>query len=107
ETGYDIIFFWVARMILMSTFLTGQTPFKTVYMHGMVRDEHGRKMSKSMGNTIEPKEMTDKFGTDALRMALLVGIGPGADNNLGENKVKAYRNFANKIWNATRFVLMS
>ena len=107
ETGYDIIFFWVARMILMSVFFTGQSPFKTVYMHGLVRDEHGRKMSKSLGNTMEPKELTAKYGTDALRMALLVGVGPGADNNLGEPKVKAYRNFANKIWNATRFTLMS
>lgn len=107
ETGYDIIFFWVARMVLMSTFFTGKIPFETVYMHGLVRDERGRKMSKSLGNTIEPKELVDKYGTDALRMALLVGIGPGADNNLGENKVKAYRNFANKIWNASRFTLQS
>jgi len=107
ETGYDIIFFWVAKMILMSTFFTGKAPFRTAYMHGLVRDAKGVKMSKSLGNTIEPSEMTDKFGTDALRMALLVGVGPGADNNMGESKVKAYRNFANKIWNASRFVLLA
>jgi valyl-tRNA synthetase len=94
-------------MILMSVFLTGQAPFKTAYLHGLVRDEKGVKMSKSLGNVIEPKVLTQKYGTDALRMALLIGVGPGADNNLGESKVKAYRNFANKIWNATRFVLMS
>lgn len=105
ETGYDIIFFWVARMILMSGFLLGEVPFKTVYFHGLVRDEHGRKMSKSLGNIVDPVDYIEKYSADALRMALIVGVGPGSDNNLGDPKVKAYRNFANKIWNASRFVL--
>jgi len=105
ETGYDIIFFWVARMILMTTFLTGQVPFKTVYLHGMVRDEKGRKLSKSLGNNIDPRTTSETYGTDAVRMAIVVGVGPGADNNLGENKIKAYKKFANKLWNISRFVL--
>jgi len=105
ETGHDIIFFWVARMILMSTSLLGQIPFKTVYMHGMVRDEKGRKMSKSLGNITDPLDLIQKYGTDALRMAMIVGNGPGNDLNLGEEKIRAYSKFANKIWNATRFVL--
>lgn len=107
ETGYDILFFWVARMILMSTYLVGGIPFKTVYLHGLVRDKQGRKMSKSLGNIVDPVDLIEKFGADALRMALIVGIGPGSDNNLGEDKIKAYSKFANKIWNATRFVLES
>ncbi|MEN9405085.1 MAG: valyl-tRNA synthetase, valyl-tRNA synthetase [Candidatus Parcubacteria bacterium] len=105
ETGYDIIFFWVARMILMSGYLLDEVPFKTVYLHGLVRDEKGRKMSKSLGNIVDPLDLIDKHGTDALRMALIVGIGPGADNNLSENKIKAYSKFANKLWNITRFTL--
>jgi valyl-tRNA synthetase len=105
ETGYDIIFFWVARMILMSGFLLGTIPFKTVYLHGLVRDEKGRKISKSLGNNIDPVELIEKYGADALRMALVVGVGPGSDSNLGEAKIKAYKNFANKVWNASRFVL--
>jgi valyl-tRNA synthetase len=105
ETGNDIIFFWVARMVLMSTYVLGEIPFKTVYLHGMVRDEKGRKMSKSLGNIVNPIDLIDKYGTDALRMAMIVGVGPGSDNNLGEEKIKAYSKFANKIWNATRFVL--
>jgi valyl-tRNA synthetase len=105
ETGYDIIFFWVARMILMTTYFIEEVPFKTVYLHGLVRDKQGRKMSKSLGNIIDPVDIIADHGADALRMALVVGIGPGADNNLGEDKIKAYRKFANKIWNATRFVL--
>ncbi len=105
ETGYDIIFFWVARMILMTTYLTDETPFKTVYLHGLVRDKQGRKMSKSLGNIIDPVDIIKEYGADALRMALIVGIGPGADNNLGEEKIKAYKKFGNKIWNASRFVL--
>jgi valyl-tRNA synthetase len=105
ETGYDIIFFWVARMVLMSTFLTGQVPFKTVYLHGMVRDERGRKLSKSLGNNIDPRDLSAKFGTDAVRMAMIVGTAPGADLHFSENKVKAYKKFANKLWNISRFVL--
>ena len=105
ETGHDIIFFWVARMILMTTYLLGDIPFKTVYMHGLVRDAKGRKMSKSLGNIVDPVELIEKYGTDALRMALIVGNGPGNDVNLDENKIKAYSKFANKLWNITRFVL--
>jgi valyl-tRNA synthetase len=105
ETGYDIIFFWVARMILMTTYLVGDVPFKTVYLHGLVRDKQGRKMSKSLGNIIDPVDVIKDYGADALRMALIVGIGPGADNNLSDDKIKAYKKFGNKIWNASRFVL--
>lgn len=105
ETGHDILFFWVARMILFSTYALDQIPFKTVYLHGLVRDPQGRKMSKSLGNVLDPRDLSNKYGTDALRMALLVGNGPGNDLKLGEDKVKAYKLFANKIWNATRFVL--
>jgi valyl-tRNA synthetase len=105
ETGYDILFFWVARMILMSTYLLGEIPFKTVYLHGLVRDSKGKKMSKSLGNAVDPVEMIEKYGADAVRMSLLVGIGPGNDVNFSEDKVRAYKKFANKIWNASRFVL--
>jgi len=105
ETGYDIIFFWVARMILMSQFLLGEIPFKTVYLHGLVRNEKGEKISKSLGGNIDPLEISAQYGTDAMRMALIVGVGPGSDSKLGNDKLKAYKNFANKIWNITRFVL--
>ncbi len=105
ETGYDILFFWVARMILMSGALLGDIPFKTVYLHGLVRDKDGKKMSKSLGNIIDPVDMIEKFGADAVRMALVVGTGAGNDSNLGEEKIKAYKHFANKIWNVTRFIL--
>ena len=105
ETGYDILFFWVARMILMSGFHLGQIPFHTVYLHGLVRDEKGRKISKSLGNNIDPVEMCTKYGTDAVRMSLIIGTGPGADSKMSEQKIKAYKLFANKIWNITRFVL--
>ncbi len=105
ETGHDILFFWVARMILFSTYALNQVPFKNVYLHGLVRDKEGRKMSKSLGNTLDPRELSTKYGTDALRMALMVGNGPGNDLKLGEDKVKAYKLFSNKIWNATRFVI--
>lgn len=104
ETGYDIIFFWVARMILMTTYHLGQIPFKTVYLHGLVRDEKGVKMSKSLGNAIDPVEVSNEYGADAVRMALLVGVGPGADLSIGENKIKAYKKFSNKIWNIARFI---
>ncbi len=105
ETGHDILFFWVARMILFSTYALNEVPFKQVYLHGLVRDALGRKMSKSLGNVLDPRDLSSKYGTDALRMALMVGNGPGNDLKLGENKVKAYKLFANKIWNGARFVL--
>jgi valyl-tRNA synthetase len=106
ETGHDILFFWVARMILMSTYLLGELPFKTVYLHGMVLDKNGKKMSKSHPETaIDPVNIIEKFGTDALRMAMIIGVGPGNNNSLSEEKIRAYTKFANKIWNASRFVL--
>ncbi len=105
ETGQDILFFWVARMILMTTYLMGDIPFKTVYFHGLVRDKQGRKISKSLGNNIDPLDIIDKYGTDAMRMSMIVGNGPGNDVNFDENKVRAYAKFANKIWNITRFIL--
>lgn len=104
ETGYDIIFFWVARMILMTTYHLGQIPFETVYLHGLVRDDKGRKMSKSLGNIIDPVDVAKEYGADAVRMSLIVGVGPGSDVNLGENKIKAYKKFSNKLWNIARFV---
>jgi valyl-tRNA synthetase len=105
ETGHDILFFWVARMVLFSMYALNEVPFKHVYLHGLVRDAQGRKMSKSLGNALDPRELSTKYGTDALRMSLMVGNGPGNDLKLGEDKIKAYRLFSNKIWNATRFVL--
>ncbi len=105
ETGYDILFFWVARMIMSGLEYTGRIPFHTVYLHGLVRDEHGRKMSKTTGNVIDPLIVMDEFGTDALRFTLLVGSTPGNDTNVGLKKVEANRNFANKLWNAGRFVI--
>ncbi len=107
ETGSDILFFWVARMILMSTYLLNEVPFKTVYLHGLVRDAKGRKISKSLGNNVDPLDMITKYGSDAVRMSLIVGVGPGSDSKIGEDKIKAYKNFANKLWNITRFVLSS
>ncbi len=105
ETGYDILFFWVARMILMSEYLLGEAPFKTAYLHGLVRDEQGRKMSKSIGNVIDPLEMTAKYGTDAVRLALVIGSTPGNDIRLGEEKIATFRNFTNKLWNIGRYIL--
>jgi len=107
ETGGDLIFFWVARMIMFGLYRTNDVPFRAVYFHGMVRDKHGLKMSKSKGNVISPIEMTEKYGTDALRIALLVGNTPGTDMNLSEDKIRGYKHFANKIWNVTRYVLTS
>ncbi len=107
ETGYDILFFWVAKMILMSTCLLGNIPFKHVYLHGLIRDEKGRKMSKSIGNIIDPLDMIEKYSTDAVRMSLIVGTSPGNDAKLSEQKIKAYKHFANKLWNITRFILSS
>lgn len=105
ETGHDILFFWVARMILMSTFLMGEIPFKNVYLHGMVRDGKGQKMSKSKGNIIDPLDMINKYGADATRLSLIVGAAPGNDVPLSEDKIRGYKNFANKLWNISRFVL--
>src|SRR3989338_3543146 len=102
ETGYDILFFWVARMILMTKYALDTIPFRTVYLHGTVRDAKGRKMSKSLGNGIDPIDVAKKFGTDAGRMALIVGNTPGTDMALAEDKIKGYKHFANKIWNASR-----
>ena len=105
ETGWEILFFWVARMIIFGLYLTGKAPFHTVYLHGILRDQEGKKMSKSKGNVINPKVMTEKYGTDALRMAITVGNLPGVDSALSEDKIRAYSKFANKLWNITRFVL--
>lgn len=104
ETGYDILPFWVSRMILMSTYVLDEIPFKTVYLHGIVRDEKGRKISKSLGNNIDPVDMAKKYGADATRMSLIIGVGPGNDSKIGEDKIKGYRNFSNKLWNITRFI---
>ncbi len=105
ETGYDILFFWVARMIVDGLELTGKAPFHTVYLHGIVRDENGDKMSKTKENVIDPLPLMDELGTDALRFTLLVGSTPGNDISLDVKRVEANRNFANKIWNAGRFVI--
>ena len=105
ETGYDILFFWVARMIMLGIENTGQVPFKTVFLHGLIRDATGAKMSKTRGNTLDPLELIERFGTDALRFALTTGTAPGNDLRFGENRLEAARNFANKVWNASRFVI--
>lgn len=105
ETGADILFFWVIRMTILGLYRTGNVPFKNVYLHGLVRDAKGQKMSKSKGNVISPLEVTEKFGTDALRMGLIVGNTPGTDLNLDPQKVGAYQKFANKLWNVARFIL--
>ncbi len=105
ETGYDILFFWVARMILMSTYHIGQIPFEKVYLHGLVRDVKGKKMSKSLGNTLDPLDMIAKYGADATRISLIIGAGPGADMNLAEEKIRGYKKYTNKIWNIARFIL--
>jgi len=106
-TGYDIIFFWVARMIFSGLEHMGKEPFKYVLIHGLVRDAQGRKMSKSLGNGIDPLEVIEKYGTDALRYALTIGTSPGNDMRFSDEKLEASRNFANKIWNAFRFVMMN
>lgn len=105
ETGYDILFFWVARMVLMSGFHMGTVPFKNVYLHGLVRDEKGRKMSKSIGNIIDPLDMIEKYGTDAVRLSLIMGAAPGNDVKLSEDRIRGYKHFANKLWNIARFIL--
>jgi len=105
ETGYDIIFFWVARMIALGLEFTGEPPFRVVYLHGLLRDERGEKMSKSKGNVRNPLEVIERYGTDALRYALITGSTPGNDMRLTEEKLEGARNFANKLWNAARYVL--
>jgi len=105
--GYDIIFFWLARMVFSGLEQTGKCPFSVALMHGLVRDAQGRKMSKSLGNGIDPIEVIDKFGADALRFSLVMGVAPGNDVRMSEEKIESFRNFANKIWNASRFVLMN
>ena len=105
-TGFDIIYFWVARMIFMGLEFMEEKPFSDVFIHGLVRDHLGRKMSKSLGNGVDPLEVIDEYGADALRMTLVTGVAPGNDMRYQPEKVEASRNFANKIWNATRFALM-
>ena len=106
-TGYDIIFFWVVRMVFSALETTGEVPFKYVYVHGLVRDAQGRKMSKSLGNGIDPLEIIDQYGADALRFMLTTGITPGNDMRFKTDKLESARNFANKLWNASRFVIMN
>ena len=105
--GYDIIFFWLARMVFSGLEQTGKCPFEVALMHGLVRDAQGRKMSKSLGNGIDPLEVIEKYGADALRFSLEIGVAPGADVRMSVEKIETYRNFANKIWNASRFALMN
>ncbi|MCB9072795.1 MAG: valine--tRNA ligase [Bdellovibrionaceae bacterium] len=106
-TGHDIIFFWVARMIMMGIEFTGNVPFRTVYIHGLIRDSEGRKMSKSLGNSIDPVEMIDQYGADALRFTLMAQIASGKDLKFSVDRLEGYRNFMNKIWNAARFILQN
>ena len=107
ETGYDILFFWVARMIMMGLENTSREPFHTVFLHGLIRDTQGVKMSKTRGNVLDPLQLVEQFGTDALRFALTTGTAPGNDIRLGESKLESSRNFANKLWNAARYVMTS
>ncbi len=107
ETGYEILFFWVARMILMSGYALNTIPFETIYLHGTVRDNKGQKMSKSLGNGIDPLDIAEIYGADAGRMALVAGTSPGTDSKISEDKIKGYKHFGNKIWNITRFVTTS
>ena len=105
ETGWDILFFWVARMVMLGKYRTGKAPFKTVYLHGLVRDKDRQKMSKSKGNVIDPLGVAGEYGTDAVRMALISGNAPGADPMISEDKIRGYRNFVTKVWNMGRFIL--
>lgn len=107
ETAYDILMFWVMRMLMMGIYKTGKTPFKNVYLHGLIRDAKGQKMSKSKGNVVNPMEINEKYGTDALRMALIIRSSAGLDKSVGDGDFKAARNFSNKLWNASRFILLS
>ena len=106
-TGWDIITFWVSRMMVAGIECMGETPFETVLIHGLVRDEQGRKMSKSLGNGVDPLEVIEEYGADALRFSLVMGVSPGNDTRYSKDKVESARNFANKVWNASRFVLMN
>ncbi|MBO5461590.1 MAG: class I tRNA ligase family protein, partial [Ruminococcus sp.] len=106
-TGYDIIFFWVIRMVFSGYAHTGKSPFNTVLIHGLVRDSQGRKMSKSLGNGIDPLEIIDQYGADALRLTLVTGNAPGNDMRFYNERVEASRNFANKVWNSSRFIMMN
>src|SRR5690606_18161377 len=106
-TGYDIIFFWVARMIFQSKHFNDVRPFKDVLIHGLVRDAEGRKMSKSLGNGVDPMDVIDKYGADSLRYFLSTGSSPGQDLRFSMEKIESVWNFANKIWNASRFALMN
>jgi valyl-tRNA synthetase len=105
ETGYDILFFWIARMIIMTIYAVGDIPFRDVYLHGLVLDKQGKKMSKSKGNVIDPLEMIKKYGTDATRLSLVIGSTPGNDLRLSEEKVAGFRNFTNKLWNIARYII--
>jgi valyl-tRNA synthetase len=107
ETAGEIIFFWVTRMIMLGLYATGEIPFKNVYLHGLVLDAKGQKMSKSKNNVIDPMELTKKYGTDALRIALVIGNTPGTSLALSEDRIRGYRNFATKIWNVARFIDMN
>jgi len=105
ETAGEIIFFWVSRMIMLGLYITGKIPFKTVYLHGLVLDAKGQKMSKSKANVINPLDLTEKYGTDAFRIGMIIGNTPGTSLALSEDKIRAYKNFANKLWNITRFII--
>ena len=107
ETGYDILFFWVARMVMLGLYTTGKIPFKNVYLHGLVLDKDKIKMSKSKGNVIDPLGVAEIYGSDALRIALVAGNTAGKDIVISEDKIRGYRNFATKIWNISRFILMN
>ena len=107
ETGYDILPWWVCRMTMLGLYTTQNVPFKTVYLHGLVRDGKGQKMSKSKGNVINPLKMIDQYGADALRFALIFGTAAGNDQSLSEDKIRGMRNFANKLWNIGRFIGMN
>lgn len=107
ETAYDILMFWVMRMLMMGLYKTGKAPFRTVYLHGLIRDEKGQKMSKSKGNVVNPLDVVEKYGADALRMALVIRSSAGLDKNVGEQDFRSMRNLTNKIWNSTRYVLMN
>jgi len=107
ETGYEILTLWVSRMIIMSLFALKEIPFKNVYLHGMLLDKHGKKMSKSKGNGIDPIEMIEKYGTDAVRLSLLIGSTPGNDVRFSEEKIEGQRNFVNKLWNISRYILQN
>jgi len=107
DTLWDILFFWVGRMMIFGFYLTGKTPFELVHLHAKVVDEKGRKMSKSKGNVVSPTEIYQKYGADALRMALVYGVAPASNIALSEKKIEAMRNFCNKIWNASRFIYIN